>query len=222
MVPRASVTRQRQAGVNFNTTQNEKVRHHSRRARRHHHCGFCGLKMHKLQRDRVERAFPLRPLQGNRGISASPVIGEGSAGCRAVEMSGSAIPARHLPKFSFPSASTATPRESTSFLNHHVSLPAAFEEVFPGTLQNALDPCQRGQRREILPGLKALPIPGAEPRFLRHLLLRDPGPDPHRSHVFTKTIAAAAGGRFFRWHARHRCENEKPATRGFTSLCVRV
>jgi hypothetical protein len=31
-----------------------------------------------------------------------------------------------------------------------------------------------------------------------------------------------AGDRFFRWHARHRCENGKHATRGFTSSCQRV
>jgi len=99
---------------------------------------------------------------------------------------------------------------------------APLEEVFPCTLQGGLDPGQRGQRREILPGLKALPIPGAQPRFFRHLLLRDSRSDPHRRNIPSEACPKSAGGWLFRWHARHGLENETTATRGFTSPCWRV
>jgi len=58
---------------------------------------------------------------------------------------------------------------------------APLEEVFPCTLQSGLDPGQGGQGREILPCLKALPIPGAQARFLCHLLLNDACSDPQIS-----------------------------------------
>jgi hypothetical protein len=159
--------------------------------------------MYPVQGNRVEWPVPLQSVQGNRRLSAFPV---GSGGNRG------------LPSCVEGSSSPRTP-PPTGFCVH---LPAAFEEVFPGTLQSGLDPCQRGQRWEILPGLKALPIPCAEPRLLRDLLLRDPGTGSHRRYVFTEAIPTAAWGRLFRWHGRHGCENEKPATRGFTSLRERV
>ena len=99
---------------------------------------------------------------------------------------------------------------------------APLEEIFPGTLQGGLDPGQCGQRREILPGFKALPIPGAQPRFLGHLFLRESRSDPHRRNIPSEACPKSAGRWLFRWHARHRLENETAATRGFTSPCWRV
>ena len=72
MVPRASVTRQSKAGVNFNKTHHEKDRDHNRRTGRHHRHGFCGS-MHPVQGNRLEWAVPLHPVQGNRRLSAFPV-----------------------------------------------------------------------------------------------------------------------------------------------------
>ena len=91
MVPRASVTRQRKAGVNFNkNTQNEKVRHHSRRTCRPYQRGFCGS-MYPVQRNRVDWPVPMLRLQGNRRLSTFPV-GSEAVGNRGLKSCGEEVP----------------------------------------------------------------------------------------------------------------------------------
>ena len=74
-MPRASVTRQRQAGVNLNkNTQNEKVRHHIARYRHHHRRRIRAVEMPILQRHRLERPVRLSLLPRNRKAVEKAVV----------------------------------------------------------------------------------------------------------------------------------------------------
>ena len=130
--------------------------------------------MHHMQRNRMVRRHDLPAMQGNRSMAHSP-IGKAETTARL----------------------TTQQKGDAELLSA-----AALEEVIPRTVERAFDPSECGQGREILSGLKALPLPRAKPCLVGHLLLCGSHTNPHSGDVTSETCPLSAGHWLFRWHTR--------------------